>query len=157
MNSIATFFRESRTGRFLIPLGMILIIFSIFVFIANEHNKNYIPIEAIVSKTELYEEAYTDVDGNYVEATYTVYVKYTVNEREYNVALGEFSGYKKGDKIKIAYNPENPEEITQQTGIILPIAMFIGGIVALIWGVISFIKVIKKHKEMKNQEKGWSN
>lgn len=151
MNNIVTFFRESRTGRFLIPLGIILIVFSIFLFISNEQNKNYIPIEAIVSKTELYEEAYTDVDGNYVEATYTIYVKYTVNERKYDVKLGEFSGYKKGDKIKIAYNPENPEEITQQTGIILPIVMLIGGIVALIGGIVIFLKTIKNNKKENEQ------
>ena len=82
MNKLATIFRESSIARILIPLGIILTIFGIVSFIINAHNSDYIPIDAVVSKTELAQEAYTDTDGNYVEATYKVYVKYTVKGKE---------------------------------------------------------------------------
>ena len=157
MNNIYTFFRETSTGRFFIPAGLILIIFSIFLFIATDHNKNYIKTEAVVSRTELVEEAYTDADGNRVDATYKVYVKYTVDGQEYDEELGELPNYKQGDKITICYNPENPSQISQPTTIILPIALLVAGIAALIGGIVSIMKALKKHKAMKEQEKGWAN
>ena len=157
MNSIATFLRESRTARFLIPLGVILIVFSIFLFIIQDHNKNYIATEGVVSKTELAEQAYTDTDGNYVEATYKVYVKYTAEGKEYEEVLGELSGYKKGDKIKITYNPEDPSQISQPSSLIFNIILLAGGIAALVGGVVSAINAVKKHKELKKQEEGWNN
>lgn len=157
MNNIATFFRESRIGRFFIPLGIILIIFSIFLFIIDKQNKDYIETIATVSNVELVEESYTDVDGNLVEATYKVFVKYTVNEKEYNEELGELSGYKKGDKIKIVYNPKDPSQISQPSSIYLAIGMLIAGIASLVGGIISIIIMIKNHKELKEQEKSWNN
>ena len=157
MNNIATLFRESGTARFFIPLGIVCIIFSVLLFIVNNHNKDYIKTEAIVSNTELVEEAYTDENGNYFDATYKVYVKYTVDGVEYDEELGEISGYKKGDKITICYNPKNPREISQPVSIILPIALLIGGIASTIGGIISIINAIKKHKKMKIQEEAWAN
>ena len=64
MNNLATFFRESRVARFFIPFGIILIVFSIFLFIAGDHNKNYLATEAVVSKTELVKEGTYDSEGN---------------------------------------------------------------------------------------------
>ena len=58
MNKLATFFRESSAGRFLIPLGLILIVFSFFTFKAVDHAKDFIKTEATVTKAELYEQAY---------------------------------------------------------------------------------------------------
>lgn len=157
MNNISTFFRESSFGRFFIPLGLILIVFSIFFFITADHNKNYVATDGIVSRVELVEDEHTDVDGNHVEATYRVFVKYTVDGEEYDEELGELSGIKVGDKIKITYNPENPREISQPIGMILPIILLLAGIAALVSGIISIIRAIKKHKAMKEQEKGLAN
>ena len=89
MNSIATFFRESNTARFFIPLGIILIVFSILLFSVGKHNKNYIKIESTVSKVELLNEARYDADGNKEEATYNIFVKYKVDIKEYKTELGE--------------------------------------------------------------------
>ena len=157
MNNISTIFRETSFGRFFIPLGLILIVFSVFLFITADHNKNYINIDAVISKTELVQDAYTDVDGNHVEATYRVFVKYTVDGKEYDEELGELPNVKIGDAIKIAYNPENPKEISQPIGMILPIVMLVAGIAVLIGGIVSIIRAMKKHQAMKEQEKGWAN
>ncbi len=155
MNKLAIFFRESIVARFLIPAGIAFLAFGIVSFIINNKNRNYIEVEGTVSKTELATEAYTDTDGNYVDATYKVYVKYTVDGKEYDNELGELSGYKEGEKIKIYYNPEDPNQITQTISLVFPIIMMIGGIVATTAGIISGINAIKKYKKMKKQEEGW--
>ena len=157
MNKLFTFFRESQTARFLIPLGLMLTIFGVVIFTINSKNQNYIGVEATVSKAELVEEAHTDIDGNSVEATYKVFVKYTVDGKEYDEELGELSGtYKKDEKMTIYYNPDNPKEITQTKSLIIPIIMVVGGISALVGGIISGVNAIKRQKKMKEQEKEWA-
>lgn len=157
MNKIATFFRESRTARFFIPAGMILIVFGVFMFIINTKNSDYIKTESVVSKVELAQEAYVDADGNHVEATYDISVKYTVDGKEYEAELNGLSERKTGDRITIYYNPSDPSQITQTKSLLLPIAIILGGIVAFVSGIISGIKSIKRYKKMKEQEKGWAN
>ena len=86
-----------------------------------------------------------------------VYVKYSVDGKNYEEELGELSGsYKEGEKMTIYYNPENPSEITQTTSLVLPIVMIVGGIAAFIGGIVSGANAIKRHKKMKEQEKEWA-
>ena len=155
-NNIVKFFRDYSTARFFVPLGIILIIFGCFTFVSINNTKNYIKTEAIVSKTELYEAEHYDGETHF-DATYQVYVKYTVNEKEYEEEYGIFSDYKEGDKVTISYNPSNPKEITQPNSIVLPIAFIIGGVVSLIVGILSIIKTTKKNKELKIKEEEWKN
>ena len=157
MNKIATFLRESSLARFLIPMGIILIVCGIIFFVITKQNQNYIKTEAIVSSVQLVEEAYTDVDGNHVEATYDVGVKYTVDGTEYDEVLQGITKYNIGDKMTIYYNPENPNQITQSKSLIIPLIMIIGGIAALVGGVVSGANALKRYKKMKEQEKGWAN
>ena len=124
---------------FFIPAGIFLIVFSILMFISFNNTKNYIEINGVVSKTKLYEEAYTDED-TYHEATYEINVKYTVDGKEYDSYLGVLSGYQKGDKINISYDPNNPEKIAQKSGIVWPIGVLILGIGFIIGGVINLIR-----------------
>lgn len=157
MNKIFTFFRESQTARFLIPVGIIFIVFGTVMFMINTKNQDYVKVEGFVSKAELIEEAHTDIDGNHVDATYKVYVKYTVDGNEYDQELGELSGYKEGDKITIYYDPDDPSKITQTKSLILPIAIVVVGITSLNGGIISGVNAIKRYKKMKRDEKGWAN
>ena len=157
MNKFITFFRESGTARFFIPVGIILIVFGIFVFIVNINNKNYIQVDAIVSKAELAEEAHYDENDNYVEATYNIYVKYIVDNNEYEEELGELSGYKENDNITIYYNPDDPTQITQTKSIIIPIILIALGCASLIGGIISATNAIKRIKKMNEQERKWNN
>lgn len=132
-------FKVNFNGVFFIPAGIFLIIFSILMFISFNNTKNYIEISGVVSKAKLYEEAYTDED-TYHEATYEVYVKYSVDGKEYDSYLGVLSGYQKGDKITISYDPNNPEKIAQKSGIVWPIGILILGIGFVIGGVINLIR-----------------
>lgn len=157
MNGVATFFRESRVARFFIPAGLILIAFGIAVFIINTKNSDYIKAESIVSKVQLAQEAYLDTDGNLVEATYDITVKYTVDGKEYEAELSGLSKREVGDKMTIYYNPSDPSQITQTKSLILPIAIILSGIASLIGGIISAINAMKRHKKMKEQERSWEN
>lgn len=156
MNNIVKFFRDYSLARFLLPLGIILIIFGCFMFISINNTKNYIKTDAIVSKTELYEEEHYDGDIHQ-DATYKVFVKYTVDGKEYNEEYGIFMEYKEGDKVTISYNPLNPSEIAQPINIFFPIALLIGGLLSLTIGIVSIIKTIKKNKVLKFQEEEWKN
>ena len=146
MDNIIKIFKEVTMIKLLIPVGIFLIIFSIFAYKAVDRAKDFIEIEAEVSRVTLYEEAYTDTEGNLNEATYTVYVKYIVDETQYEEEYGIFPNYKEGDKVTIAYNPENPRDIVQPNTIVLPIVLFGVGIISLIVGTISVIKSIKNIK-----------
>ena len=157
MNSLATFYRESKTARFLIPVGIMLIVFGVIVFVINSKNQNYVEVESTVVNVVLAEEEYTDSEGNHFEATYDVTVKYTVDGKEYEGVLNGLSKYTVNDKIKIYYNPKDPSKITQTKSMILPIAFILGGIASLIGGIISAKNAIKRHIKMKEQEKGWKN
>lgn len=157
MNGIATFLRESGTARFFIPLGLILIIFGVAVFIINGKNQNYIETEATVSNVELIEEEYTDSEGNTVDATYNVTIKYTVEGKEYEDQFEGTTEYKVGEKTKIYYNPDDPSKTTQTKSMVLPVVMVIGGIVSLVGGIVSAVNAVKKHKALKIQEEGWKN
>ncbi len=119
MNKFITFMRESSVARFFIPVGLILIIFGVIMFIINTKNQDYIKITATVSNVELVEESYIDTDGNQVEAVYNITVKYLVNDKEYSSTLDHVSKYAIGDEITIYYNPKDPGQITQV--IVLPI------------------------------------
>ena len=157
MNNLAIFFREFSLPRILIPFGIAATFVGIFILITSLKNQNYVETEAVVINTVLYEEAHTDSNGDYVEATYTVYIKYSVNGTEYDDILGELSGYSIGDKVKIYYNPNNPKEITQSKSIIIPIIIIVIGCGTLTFGIISGINAMKKYKKLKEQEKGWEN
>ena len=157
MNKFAAILRESRLARFLIPAGIILIVCGIIFFGAMRKNQDYVKTESTVTKVEVDQEAHTDADGNPVEATYKVSVKYTVGGKEYESELGGVSKFKEGDKMTIYYNPADPSQITQTKSLVIPLVMFAAGIAALAGGIVSIINAVKKMNKMKEQEKEWTN
>ena len=158
MNGIAKFLRAAYLPAFLIPLGIILTVFGVLFYNNVNTIKNYPKTEAVVSRTELFQEAYTDAEGDRTEATYTVYVNYTVDGTEYtDIEYGVFSGYTVGERVTICYNPDDPRDIAQPNGIIIPIIMLAGGIAAFIGGIATSVLAVKKHKRLKEQEKEWTN
>ena len=103
------------------------------------------------------EAAYTDADGNIVDATYSANVKYTVDGKEYEAVLDNVSKYDIGDKVTIYYNPKDPSQVTMSKSLILPIVIIVSGVIAFAGGIVSATKAIKRYKKMNEQEKGWSN
>ena len=149
--------RDTMAARFLIPLGIVLMVFSVFMYNFVNRTKDFIKTEAVVTKAELYDEEHLDTDGNTVEATYTITVRYTAEGKEYEEEYGIFSGMKEGDKVIVAYNPDDPKEIVQPTGFIWPYAMMGGGALAFAFGIASLFKAAKKRDKMAAQEEEWNN
>jgi len=157
MNKIATILRESRVARFLIPAGIALIAFGIVFLIISIKNQNYIETESTVTAVEVDEPAHTDEKGNRVEETYKLTLKYTVDGKEYESEFGGMSKYAVGDKMKIYYNPANPNQITQTKSLIVPIIIIVVGIAGLAGGIVSGANAVKRYQRMKEQEKEWAN
>ena len=157
MNKLFTFMRESSTARFFIPLGLILIIFGTIMFIINTKNQNYIKTEAIVSNVKMIHDSYTDTDGNQVDASYSITIKYIVDGKEYESIIDDMPKYDVNEKTTIYYNPNNPSEFTQTKSLIIPIIIIVSGVISLTGGIVSIVNVFKNHKKMKEQERSWEN
>lgn len=157
MNKLFTFMRESSTARFLIPVGLILTIFGIVVLVINIKNQNYIKTDSTVIEVNQTQEAYTDNEGNLVEAEYSATVKYTVDGKDYTDTLDNVGKHDIGDVITIYYNPSDPSQITQTKSILLPIVLIVAGIASFTGGIISAVNAVKRQKKMKEQERSWNN
>ena len=157
MNKMFTFMRESQTARFFIPAGLILIIFGIVVFVITLNNQNYVKIKATVANVEETQETNVDDGETNITTIYNATVNYTVDGKEYTQTLDNVSKCKVGDKMDIYYNPKDPNQITQTKSIILPIVIIAAGITSLTGGIISAINAVKRHKNMKEQERSWAN
>ena len=157
MNKTVSFMRESSVARFLLPVGIMLIIFGVVMFVINNKNQDYIKIEATVIDVKEEEDIVTDGDGNHTNITYNVTLNYTVDDKEYTGTLDNVSKQKVGDKMVIYYNPKDPNQITQTKSLILPIIIIVAGIASLTAGIISAVNAVKRHKKIKDQERSWAN
>lgn len=157
MNKLIMILRESRAARFLIPVGIMLIVFGCIFFAVSKKNQDYIQTEATVLRSELEQEAQTDASGNRTEAVYTLFVKYTVNGKDYEGELNGMGDMKAGKKMTIYYNPSDPAQITQSKSLIVPLIMAAVGVAALAGGIVSAVNAVKKVKRLAEQEKEWAN
>ena len=157
MNKIVTIIRESALARFLIPAGIMLIAAGIVFLVVTVQNRDYIRTESTVTKVETDEEAGVDEKGNPEDPTYKVTLKYTVDGTEYEAELGGVSKYDEGDKMTIYYDPSDPSQIKQTKSMLIPLAMIIAGIAALVGGILSAVNTVKKYNKMRNQEREWAN
>ena len=157
MNKIITIIRESALARFLIPAGIILIVFGVVFFGASKRNQHYKQTSAQVTSVTLEEAASTYVNGNRTEATYTLGIRYTVDGKEYENDLSGMSKREAGDRIVIYYDPDDPNMITQTKSLIIPLVIIAAGIGAVVAGIVSGVNVIRRYNRMKAQEREWSH
>ena len=157
MNKIITIIRESALARFLIPAGIILIVFGVIFFGASKRNQHYKQTSAQVTSVTLEEAASTDVNGNRTEATYTLGIRYTVDGKEYENDLSGMSKREAGDRIVIYYDPDDPNMITQTKSLIIPLVIIAAGIGAVVAGIVSGVNVIRRYNRMKAQEREWNH
>ena len=157
MNKIITIIRESALARFLIPAGIILIVFGVVFFGASKQNQHYKETEAQVISVVLEEAASTDTNGNRTEATYLLSLKYTVDGKEYETDLSGMSKREVGDRIAIYYDPADPSRITQTKSLIIPLIIIAAGIAAVVGGIVSAVNTIRRYKNMKAQEREWTH
>ena len=156
MNRIAKFLRDYALARFLIPAGIILMIAGIIFYGVTDSRKGYPVTDGVVTRSELFEEEYYDGEDHH-DATYEIYVRYTVDGKEYESEYGIFPEMKEGTEVKLNYNPEDPTDIGQPNSIALPIGLIAGGVAAIAIGIISVVVTFKKNRALKKQEEAWQN
>ena len=154
MQNKTSILKSKNIGKYLIPAGGILILFSIFMFYVVSSSQGYTEADAVVTRLELYKEAEKseesedaaedifDVFGNTRDKKNTVYVTYTADGTEYEEIYGVFTGYKEGDRIKILYDPDDPKILIQPGNLLHPAVIFAVGVAAIIAGIICFKKDI---------------
>lgn len=157
MNKIITIIRESALARFLIPAGVILIVFGVVFFGASKQNQNYVETKAQVTSVVLEEEASTDAAGNSTPASYNLGLRYTVDGKVYETDLSGMSKYEVGDRITIYYDPADPNQITQTKSLIIPLIIIAAGIGACVVGIVSGVNAIRKYNKYKEQEREWTH
>lgn len=147
-NKFARFMRNTGPARFLIPAGIILIIFGIILL--GFKTDNYVETVGKVTRVE----QYIDHSGENEQTVYDVDFDYTVDGVKYTGTFGGLGkSYNVGDDIKVFYDPENPQKTTNaKAGIFGPIAIGLGAL-ALVGGVLTAVKAFKKSKELDEQIK----
>ena len=127
-----------------IIIGVLIILFGIFSLkIDSSFSENYAETTAIVTKINQTEER--DVNNKRYMRTH-VYVKYKIDNKEYNGELDKTPGYEINDKITIYYNTDNPNEIRTSK------EMNYSGVVIIIVGLsIIIVGLIKKQSVKRNR------
>lgn len=128
-------------------LGAIIgLIMGIILIVCGFYNKNkqdnYTETTAVITKIDIEEGVGDESD------TYNIFVKYTVDDKEYNEKLDESSSsYSVGDEVKIKYNPSDPTDITSSSKWIVLICFIAGALLTLGSGLylgIGLYYVVKK-------------
>ncbi|MBQ2111214.1 MAG: DUF3592 domain-containing protein [Clostridia bacterium] len=146
-NKFARFMRNTGPARFLIPAGLILIIFGLILI--GFKTDNY--AETVGKVTAV--QQYIDNTGEDRQTVFDVSFDYTVDGKQYS---GSFNGigtsYNVGDEIKVFYDPEDPDKTTNSKGAGTVGAIAIGlGALAAVGGVLSAVKAFHKSKELDEQ------
>ena len=126
--------------------GIVLMIAGVYSIIDNENFKKYaIETEAIVTKIDEGTDA-TDHTYRYV------YVKFFVNGTEYSGKLNFLpSGMKKGDAVKIRYDPDNPQKFRYSGISYAGLLMVPCGVIFFIVGMFFFKKYELLYKQNKRK------
>ena len=121
-------------------LGILAIVFGVK---GMSEAKNFPEIKALV--TDVDKTVTYDSDNNSTEE-YTIYVKYTVDGKEYNEILNGGSGnIKEGDEITVRYNHEKPEYVTDVTTKTATLFIVIGAAVTVFGlGSLAFVFIRKR-------------
>ncbi len=131
-------------SRRLITLVMTLLFLAagIFLIIMGFKNgrmqKTFIETTGVITRIERVERV-----GNDREYDYFTYVKYTVDGKEYESELGEYSAsFKEGAELKIKYDPNDPNTIIA-AGATSRVIMFAMGIVGILISLFAGFKTLR--------------
>ena len=141
-NKLARLMRNSGPARVLVPIGIILIVFGIIMFLFRPAGELVETVGTVTSVTE----ATTDGDGK----EYDVGFSYTVDGREYQNVFPNLTGtFSIGDAIKVFYDSENPGNVanTKNGGFIAPVLIILG-VLAIAYGISRSARAFKKSADL---------
>lgn len=140
MEKLVRLMKDTGPARFLVPVGLVLIIFGCIMFGMKSDNF----VEGVATITSVTE----DFTGS--EKEYDIGISYTVDGKQYNGVFDNLSGeFKTGSQISVWYDPEDPQRITNaKTPAFVPPVMIAAGVLAVIFGILQTVKAMKKSKEL---------
>ena len=140
-NKFARFMRNTGPARFLVPLGILLIIVGVLLTAFKSDNYQ----ETVGTVTTVTE----DVNAEN-EKIYDISFTYKVDGKEYTGTFANMpESQKKGDEVKVFYNPENPEQVSDsKTPGFIGLIVIAVGVLALVGGVLLTVKAFRKSKEL---------
>ena len=134
-NKFARIMRNTGPARFFIPAGIFMIIFGIIM--AGFETDNFIETTGTVTGVEEHVE-YVD---NKQQTQYDISFTYNANGKEYTGTFDNMGkGANKGDSIKVFYDPENPERITNSKMDFLGPVLIGVGALAIAFGVFKTVR-----------------
>ena len=143
-NKFARFMRNTGPARFMVPLGIILILVGILMMSFN--TDDYVKTVGLITSVTQAEST----DPENTEIRYDLGVSYTVDGKQYTGTFSDLPGeYKKGEDIEVWYDPADPEKISngKLPGFIAPVLIGVGALVILL-GIFTAVKAFKKSKAL---------
>ena len=121
---------------FFIVIPIIFLIITIVLIIKTiKHKKIYIAIEGTI--VDFYENTNEIRLNQYESKAISPIIAYTVNNQQYKFMGNYYSTtMKKGNKIKIMYNPQNPKQAKIKSG------LYFSSIILSIFTIVSFLVYI---------------
>ena len=140
--------RNTGPARFLVPVGVILIVVGIILL--GFKTDNYVETTGEIAEVEKLPAVEDEPQQ------YDVKIKYTVDGKDYETVFSNVSGdYKVKDSIKVYYDPEDPNKTTNtKGGSFIGLIMIVAGAAALVFGVYSAVKAFKQSKALDNAVPG---
>lgn len=134
--------RNTGPARFFVPLGLVLIIFGVVLFVFRSDNY----LEATGMVTAVTEDG-IPADGE--DQMYNNDITYTVDGKQYQTTFSLHKAHQVGDSITVYYDPENPQTTTNaKTGPLLAIIVIALGGASLAGGIWMTVKAFKKSKAL---------
>ena len=107
---------------------------------ASDQNFRRTAVETAAVITDIFRSR--DRDG---DTTHTVYVRFYVNDKEYEGQLGAWSsGMAEGQSVRIFYDPDNPQRFRSGSGFGINVFLFLFGGVFFLVGFIPMYKMQKR-------------
>lgn len=143
-NKFAKFMRNTGVARFLVPFGIVMIVFGAIMSGFNTDTFE----ETVGKVTDVYE--HIDATDQGKEKKYDISFSYTVGGKQYDGLFADMpEEMKVGDDIKVYYDPADPNRATNaKIGKFVGPAIMGAGVLVIAYGVFTAVKAFKKSREL---------
>ena len=144
-NKFARFMRNTGPARFLFPLGLVLIVVGVILFSFQTHK--YVQTDGTITAIK---ELPLDLTEDTPQQEYEISITYSVDGKEYpGILSGVTEPPAVGESVKVYYDPDNPETISNvRTPAFVPYILLGLGAAAIGIAVWRTVAAFKKSKAL---------